>query len=588
MTTEIIETINNNIYNFPKKLPYITVSAKGISNGLSTVFNDGADFGPDTYLGATTKNRLGPPYTQTSGIQEAINYARSFANNNTAYLPEIHLAQGTYLVHQPIYLKFTSTNIPPEVNGITNFSNVLPPILIGSGNTNGMENFTPSGTIIKAASDFPNGEYLYALLLPTTPWFSGMTEPQWVGGQLRNIIFNCNNLAAGVDLQQFTEGIVEQLAIRTPTVPNPVITQAPDSTGQSFQTGAFVHAATTNAGAYVLLNQIQIRGNSYEGPTQSYYEDGFVLNGGIITGINLWVSDGCQRYGFNLSGKVGTPRFPITLISPQCDMGPTTWTGSVPSTFPASPQSAGYYLAPGAVVHIYDNSTYTGAAGNYPYIFNGSIPNEGGGNEYSFLYIHGGHYQATGNQYVIITSALSTVVENATFTYDSTQNGIFQAIYVDNIKNTVQTFKNITYFDRNTSTPSVPPYSLTWGIGVWYSIIHIDPFFDNQGRYFGGYPPSLSANPPASGTVYQNTNPIKIRITQPVYATTSGTDGSVAVAMGYTNTSTAPIPTLYTKLISGSTSSNATETIILEVPAGWYYSFTGTGVTFDTATVEAI
>ena len=41
----------------------ITVSAKGISNGLSDIINDGADFGVDT------------PQTQTSGIQEAVNYA---------------------------------------------------------------------------------------------------------------------------------------------------------------------------------------------------------------------------------------------------------------------------------------------------------------------------------------------------------------------------------------------------------------------------------------------------------------------------------------------------------------------------------
>jgi hypothetical protein len=42
--------------------PYITVSAKGISNGLSDIPNDGADFGPDT------------PGTHTSGILEAVNY----------------------------------------------------------------------------------------------------------------------------------------------------------------------------------------------------------------------------------------------------------------------------------------------------------------------------------------------------------------------------------------------------------------------------------------------------------------------------------------------------------------------------------
>lgn len=42
--------------------PYVTVSAKGIKNGLSDRMNDGADFGIDT------------PNTKTSGIQEAINY----------------------------------------------------------------------------------------------------------------------------------------------------------------------------------------------------------------------------------------------------------------------------------------------------------------------------------------------------------------------------------------------------------------------------------------------------------------------------------------------------------------------------------
>ena len=42
--------------------PYITVSSKGLANGLSEYFNDGADFGPDT------------PNTKTSGLQEGITY----------------------------------------------------------------------------------------------------------------------------------------------------------------------------------------------------------------------------------------------------------------------------------------------------------------------------------------------------------------------------------------------------------------------------------------------------------------------------------------------------------------------------------
>ena len=51
---------------------YITVSAKGVINGLSNQPNDGADFGPDSYNPNYTGS--GIPYTSTSGIQEAYEY----------------------------------------------------------------------------------------------------------------------------------------------------------------------------------------------------------------------------------------------------------------------------------------------------------------------------------------------------------------------------------------------------------------------------------------------------------------------------------------------------------------------------------
>lgn len=51
---------------------YVTVSAKGIINGLSNQPNDGADFGPDSYN--PNYSGSGIPYTQTSGIQEALTY----------------------------------------------------------------------------------------------------------------------------------------------------------------------------------------------------------------------------------------------------------------------------------------------------------------------------------------------------------------------------------------------------------------------------------------------------------------------------------------------------------------------------------
>jgi len=85
-------TFQTNFPLYPTKLPYITVSAKGMSNGLSDIPNDGADFGPDTMLGATSKDQYGPPYTQTYGIQEAINYAM-----NNGY-HRIFLSRGQYII----------------------------------------------------------------------------------------------------------------------------------------------------------------------------------------------------------------------------------------------------------------------------------------------------------------------------------------------------------------------------------------------------------------------------------------------------------------------------------------------------------
>jgi len=70
--------------------PYITVSAKGISNGLSNTFNDGADFGPDTLQGATAPNQYGPPFSNTSGIREAINYVATQGGG------DIRLLRGTF------------------------------------------------------------------------------------------------------------------------------------------------------------------------------------------------------------------------------------------------------------------------------------------------------------------------------------------------------------------------------------------------------------------------------------------------------------------------------------------------------------
>ena len=74
--------------------------------------------------------------------------------------------------------------------------------------------------------------------------------------------------------------------------------------------------------------------------------------------------------------------------------------------------------------------------------------------------------------------------------------------------------------------------------------------------------PALSANPPVSGTVYQNTNPYDIEINLPVYATTAGTAGYVTVAKGSTDTPTA----IGNQYVSGDTSDTSEQIILMPFP----------------------
>ena len=108
---------------------------------------------------------------------------------------------------------------------------------------------------------------------------------------------------------------------------------------------------------------------------------------------------------------------------------------------------------------------------------------------------------------------------------------------------------------------------------------------DAESIVFPTNSPTISANPPVSGTAYQNTNSYDIEIDLPVYATTSGTAGYVTIAKGSSSSS---LTTIGNQFVNGSTSSTSTDIIKLRVPAGWYYEFTESDVKFGTASVFAV
>jgi|GEM_PF-3283111 len=98
-------TFQTNFPLYPTKLPYVTVSSKGMSNGLSDIPNDGFDFGPDTLLGTSLKGQYGPPYSQTSGIQEAMNYSATsplFSSDIGHLFYPIKLLVGNFEFSTPI------------------------------------------------------------------------------------------------------------------------------------------------------------------------------------------------------------------------------------------------------------------------------------------------------------------------------------------------------------------------------------------------------------------------------------------------------------------------------------------------------
>ena len=90
-------------YKEKVKVPELTVSAKGVANGLSEEYNDGWDFGPDSYSPTSTS---AIPYTQTAGIKEAVNYAGTQYSQSQIGSPNfyatIHLLYGFFYLQKHV------------------------------------------------------------------------------------------------------------------------------------------------------------------------------------------------------------------------------------------------------------------------------------------------------------------------------------------------------------------------------------------------------------------------------------------------------------------------------------------------------
>ena len=115
------------------------------------------------------------------------------------------------------------------------------------------------------------------------------------------------------------------------------------------------------------------------------------------------------------------------------------------------------------------------------------------------------------------------------------------------------------------------------GIGHTTLTIYDNNVIESFYVELGAQPKAISPTV-ASGTVYQNTTNSYQTLVIPVYASTAGTAGSVAIALGPSSTPAA----WGAQYVSGSTSSSACTLINLRVPPQWYYSVTATDATIGT------
>ena len=441
-------------YKEKVKVPEIVVSAKGVANGLSEEYNDGWDFGPDSYSPTSTS---AIPYTQTSGVTEAINYA---------------LATG-------------------EVLGV--HLHTIPIRIIGN-------------IVLKASSTF------------TSPY------------SVNNLEIYMDGDVGGNTICEFNSGYAwtfDPTAFASTTFIFHSVNAAP---GSGYTPAGFFYLDTPNTAVTWI----------------SYY---------------LQLFSGWTESGMYLNGFYSAYFYENQLASIS------------------SPTQNSIYLLNGKDVGFFGGSNYGNAVSTVHNLFS-----------YSSTFLAG-------------NSGISDVTISAVFVggsvYIDRLSGTFGVVAIVAVKSagaapfcalsgstTMKSFIVDGFYENNgTTTINFELINNPSSESLSIDNIQVRGIATDDGVLEIGYTltPSLPANPPVSGTVYQNTNPYGIEIDLPVYATTSATAGYVTVAKGTTDTPTA----IGSQYVSGDTSDTSEQIIRLRVPAGWYYEFTASGVTFGTASVFA-
>ena len=473
------------------KTPEITVSSKGIANGLSEEYNDGYDFGPDTYNPSITS---GIPLTQTLGIQEAINYIT---------------IQGVGKLMLKGQFDITNAPLIEDPNNPGQYCQIYLPYVE-------LNNLAPVGQSLSLGIDCMGNTVLPSYTFPAakTPINATYIVSNYSGSENMTVFYQMHGPSGNAGGQSNV----------SLSIGNLIVFSYPKSNINGIDIAAALHvhgktlvALTSNAFLDTAL------------PTEY---------GGV--GINL-----------NINGYGGTKIFDLVYVEGYN-------IGLIPNLHTAILKYSTYYVGTGIQVDASASST---SATYLSYI------------GYYDAQVVGIAVNIIMGKIVIDVLSYGDVITTAGYFYT------YQYLIQQLSGNTGSVY--INYLLANVTSISD---TNAFGTPVINAAFNIKGIFGGKINHSNfSLSATLPANPPVSGKVYQNTNPYDIEIDLPVYATTAGTAGYVTVAKG---PSSSP-DTIANQYVSGDTASGTEEIIRLRVPAGWYYSFTESGVTFSKAVVFA-
>ena len=464
-------------------VPELTVSAKGVANGLSTEYNDGYDFGPDSYNPSVTS---GVPLTQTSGIQEAVSYGYTTGVNN------IVLLSGAFLVQTPISIyKGIQLTGQGYGNGDNDFYRLTPPI----------------GTDY---SSITSGTWIVATKSMSAVLTSNGNLPAQVS--IKNLRVESNYLSEyGINFSadtEFPNDAISGLSINYVAVSNSTVCNIDVS-----------HNAGSNLSDLWLWSE-----NTSADFVLGIYDIKNYCNNSAILWHNL--------HTYSPSG-----------IQIACAM--FVLSNSDVMSFDIIADYGFYYINDSYIANNFQNVTPSSR-----YIVEATIAT-----------------LSIVNTYGVNTSSLPNLVEVKS-------GGSIGTLIIED--NRLQNYGGDTYILLNNGSVG----------SIFYTrnTVYVQGGVTGEWKGIPVNSPTISTNPPVTATVYQNTNAYDIRIYLPVYASTSGTAGTVA----YGENTSSTVTEMTARYVNGATSSTAVDIVELVVPAGHYFEFTASGVTFGTAVVKAV